>query len=108
MSAPKKSFANCLGTDLIKLLRLYLAGERMSRTGKVYQKALGQIFSTFLRSVQAAPGEVCFFGTQKYRSSVYLLVKCIVMLLPIEYKPTSENALTLRDQGRQAVVGRGA
>ena len=101
MSAPKKSFANCLGTDLIKLLRLYLAGERMSRTGKVYQKALGQIFSAFLRSVQAAPGEVCFFGTQKYdHQSKVGLLGCIVMLLPIEYKPTSENALTLRDQGR--------
>lgn len=29
-------------------------------------------------------------------------------LLPIEYKPASENTLTRSDQGRQAVVGRGA
>ena len=74
-----------------------------------YIKGFGQIFSTFLRSVREASGEMCFFGTQKYnRQQIWVLMVRIGMLLPIEYKPTSENTLTRSDQGRQAVVGRGA
>ena len=109
MSAPKKVLRTVWGQTLLSYFDYTLPGNVCQELARYNRKALGQIFSTFLRSVQAAPGEVCFFGTQKYdhQSKVGLLGR-IVMLLPIEYKPTSENILTLRDQGRQAVVGRGA
>ena len=69
MSAPTKSFANSLGTDLIKLLRLYLAGERMSRTGKVYQ-GLGADIQHISSVGAGSIGRGVLFWYAKIRPSV--------------------------------------
>lgn len=80
----------------------------MSRTGKVYQGLWADIQHISSVGAGSIGRDVLFWYAKIQTSADMGLMLCIGMLLPIEYKPTSENTLTRSDQGRQAVVGRGA
>ena len=80
----------------------------MSRTGKVYQGLWADIQHISSVGAGSIGRDVLFWYAKIHMSADIGADGMYGMLLPIEYKPASENTLTRSDQGRQAVVGRGA